>query len=85
MESASIILSISSVLIAVVALLRSERHSKGWIKRQIRKKENAIRAIEHKEVLKYGLNGRPTGMPITKDELKKQKLHSQIETLKEEL
>lgn len=82
--SAALLISLLTFIVAVATLIFTVKNSKGYIYRQIDKKQDQIQQIEHKEVLKYGPNGR-FPMVITPDDEKKEHLQKDISELNRKL
>ena len=81
---AALIIALLTFIVTVATLIFTVKNSKGYIYRQIDKKQDQIQQIEHKEVLKYGLNGRFHGV-ITPDDEKKEHLQKEISELNRKL
>lgn len=84
MEMIGIVASVIAAIAAIATLWFSVRTSKGSMLRRIDKKEAQIRSIDIQQVRMYGLNGRPSN-EITPLDIKKNKLHSEINELKRKL
>lgn len=82
--SAALLISLLTFIVAVATLIFTVKNSKGYIYRQIDRKQDQIQQIEHKEVLKYGLNGR-FPMVITPDDERKEHLQKEISELNRKL
>lgn len=81
---AALFIALLTFIVAVATLIFTVKNSKGYIYRQIDKKQGQIQQIEHKEVLKYGLNGR-SPMVITSNDEKKGHLQNEIRELNRKL
>lgn len=81
---ATLIIALLTFIVTVATLIFTVKNSKGYIYRQIDKKQGQIQQIEHKEVLKYGLNGRSPRV-ITSDDEKKEHLQKEISELSRKL
>lgn len=90
-ETLNLIIAASALFVAIltfiitVATLRfTVKNSKGYLYKEIDKRNEQIRQIEHDEVMKYGLNGRFPRTITPEDELKA-KLEKEIGELKRKL
>lgn len=90
-ETLNLIIAASALFVAIltfiitVATLRfTVKNSKGYLYKEIDKRNEQIRQIEHDEVMKYGLNGRFPSTITPEDELKA-KLEKEIGELKRKL
>lgn len=81
---AALIIALLTFIVTVATLIFTVKNSKGYIYRQIDKKKGQIQQIEHKEVLKYGLNGRFPRV-ITPDDEKKEQLRNEIQEMERKL
>lgn len=81
---AALIIALLTFIVTVATLIFTVKNSKGYIYRQIDKKKGQIQQIEHKEVLKYGLNGRFPRV-ITPDDEKKEQLRNEIHEMERKL
>ena len=81
MELLGIILSAIAAIAAVATLWFYVRTSKGNIHKRIKRKEEQIREIDNKLIIKYGLN-RGTGGPITSLDEKRVRLQQEIDELR---
>ena len=81
---AALIIALLTFIVTVATLIFTVKNSKGYIFRQIDKKQDQIQQIEHKEVLKYGLNGRFPRV-ITPDDERKENLQKEISELSRKL
>ena len=81
---AALFIALLTFIVTVATLIFTVKNSKGYILRQIDKKQDQIQQIEHKEVLKYGLNGR-FPMVITPDDERKENLQKEISELSRKL
>lgn len=81
MELLGIILSAIAAISAVASLWFTVRTSKGNIHKRIKRKEEQIREIDNKLILKYGLN-RCSGGPITPLDKKRERLQKDINELR---
>lgn len=70
MEITGTIAAIIAAVFTIIGYRFTVRNSKGYIIKQIEKKEEQIYQIEHQLVLKYGLNGRGIS-PLTELDFKK--------------
>ena len=82
--AAALFIAIMTFIVTVATLIFTVKNSKGYIYKEIDKKTEQIRQIEHDEVLKYGLNGRSLRIITPVDE-KKEQLKSDIGELKRKL
>ena len=82
--AAALFIAIMTFIVTVATLIFTVKNSKGYIYKEIDKKTEQIRQIEHNEVLKYGLNGR-FPRTITPLDEKKEKLQSEITELTRKL
>lgn len=80
----ALIIALLTFIVTVATLIFTVKNSKGYIFRQIDKKQDQIQQIEHKEVLKYGLNGRFPRV-ITPDDEKKEQLRNDIQEMERKL
>ena len=83
-ETLNVIIALCTFIVTVATLVFTVTNSKGYIHRKIEQKQELIRRIEHKEVLKYGLNGRYPRM-ITRDDERKERLQNEISELERKL
>lgn len=81
---AALIIALLTFIVTVATLIFTVKNSKGYIYRQIDKKKGQIPQIEHKIVLKYGLNGRFPRV-ITPDDEKKEQLRNEIQEMERKL
>ena len=81
---AALFIALLTFIVTVATLIFTVKNSKGYIYRQIDKKKGQIQQIEHKEVLKYGLNGRFPRV-ITPDDEKKEQLRNEIQEMERKL
>ena len=81
---AALIIALLTFIVTVATLIFTVKNSKGYIYRQIDKKKGQIQQIEHREVLKYGLNGRFPRV-ITPDDEKKEQLRNEIQEMERKL
>lgn len=82
--AAALFIALMTFIVTVATLIFTVKNSKGYIYKEIDKKTEQIRQIEHNEVLKYGLNGR-FPRTITPLDEKKEKLQSEITELTRKL
>lgn len=87
----TIIISVAALLVAVLTLIVTiatlrftVKNSKGYLHKEIDRKIEQIRQIEHNEVLKYGHNGRFPYV-ITAEDEKKARLQDEISKLERKL
>lgn len=81
---AALLVAIMTFIVTVATLRFTVKNSKGYLHKEIDKKTEQIRQIEHNEVLKYGLNGR-FPRTITPEDEKKEQLENEISELKRKL
>lgn len=81
---AALLVAIMTFIVTVATLRFTVKNSKGYLHKEIDKKTEQIRQIEHNEVLKYGLNGR-SPRTITPEDEKKEQLENEISELKRKL
>lgn len=55
---AALFVAILTLIVTIATLRFTVKNSKGYLHKEIDRKTEQIRQIEHNEVLKYGLNGR---------------------------
>lgn len=82
--AAALFIAIMTFIVTVATLIFTVKNSKGYLYKEIDKKAEQIRQIEHNEVLKYGLNGR-FPRTITPEDEKKEQLENEISELKRKL
>ena len=87
----TIIISVAALFVAVLTLIVTiatlrftVKNSKGYLHKEIDRKTEQIRQIEHNEVLKYGFNGRCPRV-ITPEDEKKERLQNEISELERKL
>jgi len=80
----ALFIALLTFIVAVATLVFTVKNSKGYIHKQIDKKQDKIGQIEHNEFLKYGLDGRSPHV-ITKEDEKKEKLQNEISELERKL
>lgn len=83
-ETLNIIIALCTLIVTVATLVFTVKNSKGYLHRKIDQKQEQIRRIEHKEALKYGLNGRYPRV-ITRDDERKERLQNEINELERKL
>ena len=82
--AAALFIALMTFIVTVATLVFTVKNSKGYLYKEIDKKTEQIRQIEHNEVLKYGLNGR-FPRTITPEDEKKEQLENEISELKKKL
>ncbi|MBQ0127720.1 MAG: hypothetical protein KBS80_07045 [Bacteroidales bacterium] len=82
--AAALFIALMTFIVTVATLIFTVKNSKGYIYKEIDKKTEQIRQIEHNEVLKYGLNGRFPRV-ITPEDEKKERLQNEISELERKL
>ena len=81
---AALFVAILTLIVTIATLRFTVKNSKGYLHKEIDRKTEQIRQIEHTEVLKYGHNGRFPYV-ITAEDEKKARLHDEISELERKL
>lgn len=82
--ASSLFVAMMTFIVTVATLKFTVKNSKGYLLKEIDKKEEQIRRIEHNEVMKHGLNGR-FPVTVTPEEEQKELLKQEIAELKRKL
>lgn len=80
----ALLIALLTFIVTVATLVFTVKNSKGYLHGQIDKKQAQIKQIEHKEALKYGINGRFPKV-ITPDDERKERLQNEISEMERKL
>lgn len=83
-SAAALFVSVLTLIVTIATLRFTVKNSKGYLYKEIDRKSEQIRQIEHNEVLKYGLNGRFPRV-ITQEDERKERLQNEISELERKL
>lgn len=81
---AALFVAILTLIVTIATLRFTVKNSKGYLHKEIDRKTEQIRQIEHNEVLKYRLNGRFPRV-ITPEDEKQERLQNEISELERKL